>query len=295
MADYYAVLGVPKSASDKEIRQAFRRLARKYHPDLNPGDDESAETFKRINEAHQVLSDADKRKKYDRYGDQWEHADQFEARSTQAGGPFGATSRSGRTADPFGSDLFGGFEDLLDGIGGFSGRRGGTTTARRLETSVDVTLEEAFSGSKRNVTITAGGRERRIEVTIPPGVDNGSVVHVSLDKGQELYLNVTICQHPRFERKGNDLYTDVEVPFEDAVLGGETEVQTLTGRVRLKVPPESQTGQRIRLAGQGMPSRGKTQTRGDLFVALRPTMPSNLTDEETELLGKFKELRSQPR
>ena len=294
MTSYYDILGLPKSASEKEIRRAFRGLARKHHPDLNSGDKEAEKRFKRINEAYEVLSDPDKRKKYDRYGDRWKHADQIEAQFGRGrGSPFDWTSGGGEPGDDSGFDLFGGLEDLLGRFGGASRRRGGTATAtRRIETPVTVTLEEAFSGAKRHVTVPYGDGERRIEITIPPGVDTGSVVHISLDKGNDLFLAVTVSPHNRFQRKGNDLYTEVRLPFEDAVLGGETETRTLKGRVRLKVPAESQNGQRIRLAGQGMPRLGGTQKRGDLYVTLRPTMPKNLTDEEREVVKKLKETRS---
>ena len=298
MADYYAILGVSKNAGEKEIRGAFRRSARRYHPDLNPGDKQAEEKFKQINEAYEVLSDPGKRKKYDRYGDQWKRADQFEAQYARTTGwpsDFGTTrGGSGPEVD---FDLFGGIDDLLGGLGGtFRRRRSGRATARRrVEAPVTVTLEEAFSGAKRHVTVTPqdGQKERRIEVTIPPGVDNGSVVRISLDKENQVFMNVSVSPHDRFERKGNDLHTEVRVPFEEAVLGGETEVRTLKGRVRMKVAPESQNGQKIRLAGQGMPVLGKPETRGDLYVSLHPTLPKNLTDEEKELVNRFKELRSE--
>ena len=295
MADYYEALDVSKGADEKEIRQAFRRLARKYHPDLNPGDKRAEDRFKRINEAYEVLSDPDTRKKYDRYGENWRHADQFEARrSTGGSGPLSWTPSPGRTTGEFGFDAFGGLDDLLSGFGGRSSRRR-AATPQRLETSVDVTLEEAFSGSKRNVTITSGGKERRIEVSIPPGVDTGSVVRVSLDRDNQIFLNVTVEPHDRFQRKGDDLYTEVEIPFEDALLGGETEVYTLQSRVNLKVAPESQNGQRIRLAGQGMPRLSSPTTRGNLYLTLCPTLPTNMTDEERELVEKLKKLRAERR
>lgn len=292
MANYYDILGVPKSASDKDIKQAFRKLARKHHPDLNPGDEEAEARFKSVNEAYEVLSDKEKRQKYDRYGDRWKHADQFEAQFGHgSGAPFSWTSRRGGLLDDLDFDLFGGLGDLIGGGRGGPGRRGGSAQTR-LETPVDVTLEEAFSGAKRHVTVSEGGRERRIEVTIPRGVDTGSVVRYPIDQGRELFLNVTVSPHSRFQRKGSDLHVEAEVSFEDAILGGEAEVQTLTGKVRLKVPPESQNGQKIRLAGQGMPKLGAAETRGDLYVTLRPTLPKNLNPEERELLKKLKDLRS---
>ena len=292
MASYYDTLGVSKKANESDIRQAFRRQARKYHPDLNPGDVEAEAKFKLINEAYEVLSDPETRKKYDRYGDQWKHADQFESRHGQgSGSPFSWTFGGGRSGNDYGFNLSGGMDDLL-GQFGRSRRQRARTGPRRVETPVEVTLEEAFSGTIRKVTGAIGDRERRIEVTIPPGVDTGSVVRFPLDKENELLLKVTVSPHARFQRQGDDLHLEVEVPFEDAVLGCETEIQTLKGKVRLKVPPESQNGQRIRLAGQGMPKLGTAETSGDLYATLRPTLPKNLKKEELELLMKFKEVRS---
>ena len=286
MSDYYDTLGVSRAADAKEIRQAYRRLARKHHPDLNPGDKASEKKFKEINEAHQVLSDSDARKKYDRYGDNWKQADQFQARhGTQ--GPFGA--RRGGVADG-GSDMFSGFEDLFGGAR--SGRTGRTATAPRLETAVTVSLVDAFYGSVHNVTITSMNGQRKVEVTVPPGVATGSKVRVSLDRDTELLLNVNVTPDKRFERKGADLYLEAQVPFVDAILGGETEIETPTGRLHVKVPAGTQNGQRIRLAGQGMPKLKSPEVRGNLYVTVRPVMPKELTDEETELLAKFRRLRS---
>ncbi len=310
MESYYDILGVSKSATDKEIRQAYRRLARKYHPDLNPGNAEAEKKFKRINEAYEVLSNPESRKKYDLYGENWKYADRIEAQyGKQPGGsPFewvfrqgsrgqqpGARSRRGRPGTSPDFDDFNIFEGLDDLIGGFGGpfRQGaGASTATRLETSVEVSLEEAYSGTRRLLSIQGLDRERRIEAAIPPGVDTGSVVHLSLSDGQELFINVTVLPHQRFQRKGNDLYTEVEVPFEDAILGGEVPVQTLKGRVMLKVPPESQNGQKVRLAGLGMPKLGSPEVKGDLYVILRPVMPRNLTEQQRELVRKLKELRT---
>ena len=281
MADYYEVLGISRTADDKGIRQAFRRLARKYHPDLNPGDENAEERFKEINEAHGVLSDPEARKKYDTYGSRWKNADQFEAR-----GPF--TYGGGGAAD-FGADVFSGFEDIL---GRSRSRRASwTSTASRLETPVTVSLEDAYYGSVHNVTISSGIGQRRVEVTVPPGVDTGSKVRFKLDRDTEILLKVTVTPHERFERKGADLYMEAQVPFEDVVLGGETRVETLTGRLHVKVPAGTQNGQRIRLARQGMPKLKSPKERGDLFVTVRPVMPKELTDDERGLLEEFRRLR----
>ena len=295
MESYYDMLGVSKSASDKEIRQAFRLLARKHHPDLNRGDKDAEDEFKRVNEAYEVLSDRKTRKQYDRYGDKWKYADRIEEAQGgfSARSPYTWTNRGGD--DPFGSGPSGGFEDLFGGLGDLLGPRGRASAASRLEASVEVTLEEAFSGAKRNVTISSSGRDRRIEVTIPPGVDTGSVVRIRPGEGHELLLNITVEPHKRFTRNGVDLITEVEVPMEDAILGGEVDVQTLGRKVRLNVPPESQNGQRIRLAGQGMPKLGSPETKGDLYVTVRAGLPSDLTKEEKKLIAKYKKLRSQKR
>lgn len=282
MADYYDVLGVSKTADDKGIRQAYRRLARKYHPDLNPGDESAEKRFKEINEAHEVLSDPEARKKYDTYGDRWKHADQFEAQ-----GPF---TYGGRGAADFGADIFSGFEDILGKAR--SGRAGWASTASRLETPVTVSLEDAFYGSVHNVTITSSTGQRRVEVTVPPGVDTGSKVRFTLDGDTEILLKVTVAPHERFERKGADLYMEVQVPFEDAILGGESRVETLTGGLHVKVPAGTQNGQRIRLARQGMPKLKRPSERGDLYVTVRPDVPKKLSDDERRLLEELRRLRS---
>ena len=281
MAEYYEVLGVPRTADDKGIRQAFRRLARKYHPDLNPGDENAEKRFKEINEAHEVLSDPEARKKYDAYGSRWKNADQFEAR-----GPF--THGGGGPAD-FGADVFSGFEDIL---GRSRSRRAGwTSTASRLETPVTVSLEDAFHGSVHNVTLTSSTGQRRVEVTVPPGVDTGSRVRFTLNRDTEILLKVTVTPHERLERKGDDLYMEAQVPFEDVVLGGETRIDTLTGRLHVKVPGGTQNGQRIRLARQGMPKLKTPKERGDLYVTVRPVLPKELSDDERRLLEEVRRLR----
>jgi molecular chaperone DnaJ len=320
--DYYATLGVPKGASEKEIRQAYRRLARQHHPDVNAGDKASEARFKEVNAAYEVLSDKEKRRKYDKYGDQWQYADQIEEMHRQSGG-----ARTFR----FGGDgggvryEFGDLNDLGD-LGGVFGSLfgGGRTRAPRrpanVQQPVEVTLEEAFHGTTRTLQLaaeepcaTCGGsgeiagatchvcqgsgttlKARRLEVKIPAGVDNGSRVRVA-GEGQahpggqrgDLYLVVSVRRHERFERKGDDLYVDVEAPVTDAVLGGEAEVSTLTGRVVLTVPPLSQNGKTFRLAGQGMP-RLSASGRGNLFARLRVKLPEKLSDREREL---FEELR----
>ena len=290
MADYYSVLGVDKGAEQKDIRQAFRRLARKYHPDLNQDDADAEARFKEVNEAHEVLSDPDSRRKYDAHGDQWKHADEIEAQRRAARNAYdfmGGGYRRGHSSE---GDVFAGLEDILGDVGD---SRGGRSGAVRSETSVTVSLEEAYAGTTVNANYTVRGRNRRFEVDIPPGVDNGSTVRVTPERGTEMLFRVSVSPNGSFRREGTDLYTDADVPFEQCILGGETQVRTLDGRtIWVMIPANSQNGQNIRLRGQGMPRLGSPDVKGDLYVTVRPQMPESLTDEQRELIVKLQELRS---
>ena len=283
---YYEILGVGKTATDKDIRQAYRRLARKYHPDLNPGDASAEAKFKEINQANEVLSDAESRKKYDRYGDDWKRADEIESR----GGPGGSGGAGTWRGGDFDYDLFDGFDDLIGGFGHRGEER--PPSPQRLELDIEVSLEEAYLGSKRTVTITQGGRDRRIEVDIPQGVDTGSVVKVTPAADQDLRMKITVAQHPRFQRSGSDLYLDVAAPIDDAALGGDVEVATMNGKVQLKLPAGSQNGQRIRLKGKGMPKLGEPGEKGDLFVVVRPRLPERIGEGEREAFERLRRLRT---
>ena len=296
--DYYEVLGVPRSADEKEIRSAFRKLARQYHPDLNPGDEAAERKFKEINEANEVLSDADKRVKYNRHGDNWMHADRMEA---QGGGGFRQGTRVEYGFGDLGDldDLLGGYGDVF---GGASPYGAGTRTHTRRhsrpgrsnhhDVPVTVTLEEAFRGTKRMVNVpTKEGGTRRIEVSIPAAVDNGSRVHLSLDDGIQVFLVVSLSPHTRFTRESDNLYADIAVPFEDALLGGEVEFTSLKGRLALKVPSGSGDGRRIRIQGHGMPMRESPSANGDLYVTVKPQMPTSLSDDERVSLEEFRRLR----
>jgi molecular chaperone DnaJ len=321
--DYYAILGVGRSASEKEIKQAYRRLARKYHPDVNPGDKTAEAKFKEMNEAYEVLSDPEKRKKYDRFGDQWQYAEQF-AKAGQ--GPQWDFSKGGTyTTFDFGDlgdlgDVFGG---IFRGFGGGSGtaRRFAGAKARSLEHPVEVSLEEAYHGTKRVLQLQAeepcsvcrgsgrvgrarcsncGGsgrllRPKRLEVKIPPGVGNGSKVRIAGQGSQgydgakgDLYLVVKVLPHQVFERKGDNLHVEVPVSLVTAMLGGEVGVPTLKGNVALKVPPETQNGKVFRLAGQGMPHLNDS-SRGDMFAKVKVVLPTKLTSQERQL---FEQLRT---
>ena len=288
MSTYYEILGVSKTATERDIRQAYRKLARQHHPDVNQGDPASEEKFKDINEAYSVLSDPDKRQKYDKYGDQWAYADQIaeaEAQPRSRGGSHRSTSgnfdHGAAASEPNGSI----FDQLFRDLG--QKMRPEPTP----EYAVEVTLEEAQKGASRLVHLPEG---RRLEVRIPPGVDNGSRIHIPAggkEKG-DFYLVVSVQEHERFLREGKNLYCEMEVPLEDVVLGGEITVPTLTGKVALTIPAETQNGQRFRLAGQGMPTLNQPGQRGDLFTTVKVSMPTGLSEQERGLFRQIKESRA---
>lgn len=299
MANYYETLGVDPSADAKAIRQAYRRLARQHHPDVNSGDPESAERFKAINAAYEVLSDADKRAKYDRYGEQWERAEQFE----QAGGAggftgFGPFFHGGDAGGDYGGGRGGGFTfttgggeslaDLLGGMaGGFAGGIGERFRSRPADIPVEITLEEADRGTTRQLNLPDG---RRLEVSVPAGIADGGRVHIAAGgrAGSDFNLVVSILPHARFERQGADLYSTIETPLLDAVLGGTVKVKTLRGQVELTLPPATQNGRRFRLAGQGLSQLRAPERRGDLFATVSVALPRSLTAEQRAL---FEQLR----
>ena len=295
--DLYTVLGVARNATPKEIKQAFRKLARECHPDVNPGDDASERKFKQVNEAYEVLSDEKNRKAYDKYGRDWKHAEQFEkAGAGGRGGPgaWRGASGGGRRA---GFEGFDGFDDVLGSI--FGGGRPAQMRGRDLDHHVDVSLEEAFHGSQRTLTLRdQQGRPRRIEVKIPKGVKTDSRVRVAGEgypgagggPSGDLYLVVNVLPHAAFERRGDNLHTDVPVALTSTVLGTEVEVPTLSGKVALKIPPETQNGKSFRLRGKGMP-RLKGGGAGDLYAKIVVQLPTNLSEQERALFQDLHALR----
>lgn len=300
MADYYDILGVPRSADEKEIRQAYRRLARQHHPDVNPGDEDAAERFKTINAAYEVLSDADKREKYDRYGDRWEQAEHFEQQGGSGfsqffrGGNFGGEGPGGVSFSTGGATL----SDLLGGLGGFGSDlgvgRGERFRSRPADVPVEITLEEADHGTTRLVNLPDG---RRLEVKIPAGIADGGRVHIAAGNsaGGEFNLRVTVLPHAQFERNGDDLNTTVDVPLLDAVLGGKATVKTLRGQIELTLPPETQNGRRFRLAGQGMAKLNDPEKRGNLYAVVNVTLPTNLTDEQRQIFEQLRDAEGETR
>ncbi len=300
MADYYDTLGVARTADQKDIQQAFRRLARKYHPDMNR--DADAETkFKEINEAYEVLSDAESRSKYDLYGDRWRDADRIEAQrrasTSTSGFGFGGTRRGAYTGEDLRAemdDILGDFDSIFSDIRR-TRSRGGRRSVRE-NAPVSVSLAEAYRGVTVTASLTIAGALRKFEVDIPPGIDTGGLVRVAPEPGTELIFDITVKPDSRFRRSGADLYTDVEVDFEDAILGGEADVSTLDGRrIRVTIPAGSQNGQNIRLRGEGMPRLNAPNDRGSLFVTVRPQIPDSLTDEQRKLVEQLRDLRNAER
>ncbi|MBM3924489.1 MAG: J domain-containing protein [SAR202 cluster bacterium] len=301
MANYYQILGVDSKASDPDIRKAYRKLARKYHPDVNPNDKAAEARFKQINEAYEVLSDPENRRKYDQYGDNWKHADRMDQarqagyqRSRPGAGPEGFTY-TWTTQGP-GSQRSPGanFGDIFEEFFGKQGRT--PAAAEPIEVPAEISLDEAAQGATRHIQVPTDGstRQQRLEVKIPPGVDTGSRVRIASGDGrrQDIYLVINVVSHPRFQREGSDLRTEIEVPMTDAVLGSEVTVPTLTGRVALKIPPETQNGQVFRLGGQGMPRLNNPTQKGDLLARVKVLLPKSLSQEERQLFQKLKELRS---
>jgi molecular chaperone DnaJ len=321
--DYYSILGIGRNASDKEIKQAYRKLARQYHPDVNPGDKTAEEKFKHINEAYEVLSDPAKRQKYDQFGDQWQYADQF-AQAGRRQAPSWDFGQGG-TSFHFGADDLGSlFGDLFGA--GTRGRRVRPRRGRDIEYPIEITLEEAYRGSAHTIALqteepcavckgtgqirnvscaTCRGAGvipsvKRLEVKVPAGVKDGSRVRVA-GKGEpsysggasgDLYLVVSVKKHRLFERRGDDLYVEVPVPLTVAVLGGEVQVPTPKGtKLALKIPAETQNGRAFRLAGQGMPHLGNA-TRGVLFAKVNVVLPTSLSPEEKKLFEQLSKLRT---
>jgi DnaJ-class molecular chaperone len=331
--DYYGILGIPKNAPDKDVKAAYRKMARKYHPDVNPGDKAAEARFKQVNEAFEVLSDVEKRKKFDQYGSDYENAEAFARARQQSQQQQGGTYGRGGQGAPFTTyetsdmgDLNEVFESLFkgSGLGGRTGARRAPRRGQDIEHPVEVTLEEAYNGTKRVMELQSeqtcqacqgmgrtktgacqqcrgGGRvikPRRLEVKIPAGVKDGSKVRFAGEGEQgaggspgDLYLVIKVAPHPLFKREGDDLLVDVPVSMLAAVLGGEVQVPTLKdSKLALRIPPETQNGKIFKLARQGMPRLGDAG-RGDMLARMAVVLPTNLSDKERALFEQFRSMR----
>jgi len=307
--DYYGVLGISKTATQDEIKKAFKKLARKYHPDLNPNDPTAKQKFQEINEANEVLSDPEKRKKYDAYGENWKHADEFEAqrqRYQQPGqgraGGFGGmggsywSSADGGFSSSFngdGSEFSDFFESLFGSHRGNSRRNAATFKGQDYNAELHLSLRDAAETHKQILEVNG----KKIRITVPAGVSDGQSIKLNGQGGPganggpagDLYITFVIADDPVYKREGDNLYLNVSLDLYTAVLGGEVMIDTLNGKVKLKVKPETQNGTRVRLKGKGFPVYKKEGQFGDLLVTYGIQIPTHLSEKQKQL---FQELRN---
>lgn len=295
--DYYQVLGIAKDATEAQIKKAYRKLARKYHPDVNPGDAEAERKFKEINEAHEVLSDPEKRAKYDKYGADWEHAEAFEkARQQQQRQQTGGFGGGGYTYTTEGQDFSDFFRQMFGEDVEFGHYRTMASKGRDLRATLELGLRDALADQQQVLGIDG----RNIRLTIPAGVADGQTIRIRNQgmpgkqggEAGDLYLTFHIPPDPDFRRTGDDLHTTERIDLYTALLGGKHEVRTLTGRVAMTIPPETENGKVLRLKGKGMP-RYKKDGQGDLYVTLEVVLPTYLSDQERQLFEQLAALRKQ--
>jgi curved DNA-binding protein len=290
--DYYKILGVSKTATQDDIKKAYRKLARTSHPDLNPNDKGANKKFQQINEANEVLSDPEKRKKYDQYGKDWQHADQFAQanQSRRSSAPQGEQQFSYESGDGDFSDFF---ESLFGGARSSGGRQ---TKFRGQDYNAELQLSLADAYQTHKQTLAVNGKN--IRITIPAGIENGQVIKlaghgasgVNGGPSGDLYITFSIAENAVFKRAGNDLYTPVEINLYTAVLGGDTTIDTLGGKIKLKVKPETQNGTMVKLAGKGFPVYKKEGQFGDLYITYSIKIPTNLTEKEKALFTELSRL-----
>lgn len=294
--DYYQTLGVNKHATADEIKKAYRKLARKYHPDVNPNDSEAHKKFQQINEANEVLSDAEKRKKYDAYGENWQHADAYEnARRQQSQGQ----SQNWQDYTYSGGQHEGDFSDFFESLFGGSARRGGGRRdvkfrGQDYNAELHLSLREAYHTHKQTLTVNG----KNVRITIPAGVENGQVIKLKGYGGEgvnggpsgDLYITFVIADDSKFKRVGNDLYTTEEIDLYTAVLGGEITIETLSGKVKLKINAGTQNGSKIRLKGKGFPVYKKEGEFGDLYITYHVKLPTHLSEEQRKLFEQLSKL-----
>ena len=298
--DYYKILGVEKTASEKDIKNAYRKLARKHHPDLNPNDAEANKKFQQLNEANEVLSDPEKRKKYDKYGENWQHGEEYEKHAqqqrSQSGRQQGGFSSGGTQGFDFEGFGDGGedFSDFFQSMfGGSSGRSRSQAKYRGQDYNAELNLSLKDVSETRKQTLTVNNKQ--IRITIPAGVENGQTIKIAGHGGPganggpagDLYITFSVANDPNFRRSGADLHSTVKLDLYTAVLGGEVTIDTLTGKVKIKVKPETQNGTKVKLKGKGMPVYKKADESGDLYVTYDIQLPTNLTDKQKELFTEL--------
>jgi curved DNA-binding protein len=308
--DYYRVLGINRSATEQEIKQAYRKLARKYHPDVNPGDTRAEARFKEINEAYEVLSDKEKRAKYDRFGHDWQRYEHAGAAGGAGGSPFGGAGGGRYGASPNFSDIFEAFFGggagggragaYGGGLGGGYGGFGEPPGAQEAEQQIDITLEEAFAGTQRAIRVAnPDGTTRTIRVKIPAGADTGTRVRIGGDAqarsrlgSGDMLLRVNVLPHARFTREGDDLRTALPIDLYTLVLGGEARLTTLDGKkITLAIPANTPNAKVFRLRGQGMPRLNQPEQRGDLYAVAEAALPESLSPAERDLFERLRQMR----
>jgi curved DNA-binding protein len=291
--DYYKILELPKTATEADIKKAYRKLARKYHPDLSPNDKTAENKFKEINEANEVLSNTENRKKYDKYGKDWKHADEFE----KSGYNSNQQQNSGTRQQS--SDFSGDFSDFFESMYGNTARGRSRETKYRgqdLNAGLQLTLNDVYKTHSQTLTVN----NKNIRITIPAGVENGQIIKIpghgtpgaNGGPNGDLFITFTISDNPDFKRDGNNLYTNVDLDLYTAVLGGEMVVNTFDGKVKLKIEAETQTGTKVKLKGKGFPIYKAEGQFGDLYINYTIKTPVNLTEKEKELFTALSKLRN---
>ena len=287
--DYYKILGVDKNASQEDIKSAYRKLARKHHPDLNPNDKEAHKRFQQINEANEVLSDAEKRKKYDKYGKDWQHSEQFE-KARQQQRPFGGHGEYSYSGEDGGHD----FSDFFSSLFGGGSSRQTKFRGQDYNAELHLNLHDAYKTHKQTITVNG----KNIRITIPAGIENGQVIKLKGYGAQgvnggpngDLYITFVISNNTMFKRNGNDLYTNVKIDLYTAILGGEVTLDTVGGKIKLKVAPETQNGSKIRIKGKGFPVYKNEDKFGDLYVTYEVVLPTKLTEKQKELFTQLSKM-----
>jgi len=290
--DYYKILGISKTATESDLKKAYRKLARKYHPDLNPNNKESEKKFKEINEANEVLSDPEKRKKYDEYGKDWKHADEIKKANQQ--------QRSQRNTNPqqdYG-EFSGDFSDFFESMYGNTGNKSRQTKFRGqdLNAELHLSLKDVYKSQQQTLTVNG----KNIRLTIPAGIENGQVIKINGNgaiganggPNGDLYITFSIKNDTKFKRENSNLYATVDLDLYAALLGGEVMVDTFDGKVKLKVAPGTQSGTKVKLKGKGFPVYKKENQFGDLFITYNVMLPQSLSDKEKELLTELQKLRN---
>lgn len=293
--DYYKILEIAKTATPEEIKKAYRKLARKHHPDLNPNDKDAKLNFQKINEANEVLSDPEKRKKYDQYGKDWQHSDDLD-KMRQSQSQSSNARRQSYSGAPSGDDFSDFFESMFGGGRTAGSQRQAKYRGQDYISELQLNLIDAYETHKQTLTVN----DKNIRITIPAGIENGQTIKIAGHGGLgvnggpngDLYIKFSIANHAKFKRLGNDLYTTIDLDFYIAILGGEITIDTLKGKVKLKVKPETQNGSIVKLKEKGFPVYKHEGQFGDLFITYSIKIPTNLTEKQKELFTELSKCKS---